>query len=422
MGFLVDEDGQASIEQVGLIALIALVFAAAAGAAAAFSPGIRERVESGFLHALCVVAGQGCDALAREPCPTLRTARTTSQGLAVGFVRLGHDRVLLIERRSDGSYVMSQIEGTKGGAAIAHGVTKGQATVGAEASLLLGRRAGRTYEAATPQEARRLVERLRGETLPAVQSVVIGAADLAGLVRADPAVTSYVLAGDGAAEALAQFGLGGVIEGGAEGRNHEELGVRIAAHRREITAYASLDARAGVFFDALSSITVPVGGAARPKGGPDTATLDNPLDLGVDGAGVVGGSVALRFGPGPTLLGAEIVGYAGDGSSQREVRARLDPTDPVIRAALDAWRKAPTSPAAIAALGRASRARASVDVRTFKTTRSEHVHGGQASIAGLALGGEFGSEGLVSELVEQRSRIAGGAWEQRTDCMPIASA
>ena len=445
MGSFRTEEGQASVEHVGLIALIAVVIASAAGGVAALSPGVRERVSSAFMQALCVVSGQGCDAFAREPCPTLRTVKTTAQGLAVAFVRLGHDRMLSIERRSDGTYVMTQTEGTKGGLAAAQGLTGSAASLGVEGSFMLGRRAGRTYEAATPQEARALVERLRRERAPGVQAVVRGAADLAGLARTEPSVSSYVLAGEGAANALAQFGLGGVVEGGIDATNQEQLGVRIAAHEREITAFASLDARARVFFDALQELTVPVGRGSRgggseapagegkaAAGGPGaaaaepgaggqperrTSVIENPLAIGLEGAAVVGGTVALRFGPGPTLLGVEVIGYAGTGATQREVRARLDPSDPVVRAALDAWRRAPGSVSALAGLGRAARDRAAVDVRTFSTTRSDHMRGAQAALAGLAVGGEFGSEGLVSALVEQRSRPVGGVWEERTDCV-----
>lgn len=446
------ESGQATIEHLGLVALVAVVLATAGGVAAAASPSIRDAVVSGFNHALCIVTGQGCDLLAREPCPTLRTVKTTSQGVAVAVVRLGHDRVLAIERRSDGTYVMSLLEGASGGAGLQHGVTRGAAALGAEASLMLGGRAGRTYAAATPEEARALVARLRRQPLPAAQSVIRGALDLAGLAGTDPSVTSYVLAGDGAVEALAKFGLGSIVEGGAGVNGDVQLGVRIAAHEEEITAYATVDARMGVFFDALNEITIPVGGRgsgsavggkgagtgagkidvskpgsrkqdtpATTSGPRDHLSIDNPLAVHFDGAAVAGGSLALRFGPGPRLIGIEIVGYAGTGSRQKELRARLDPSDPAVRAAVEAWRRSPGNPKALAALGRAAAGRAALDVRSFDTTASDHLHGAQGAVGGLALGGVFGSETAVSALTEQHSRLPGGEWEARTDCVVDAA-
>ncbi len=446
------DDGQASVEHVGLVALIAAFLVIATAVTAGASPAFRNSVRGGFEHALCVVSGQSCTSAEREPCPTLRTVKTKVQRFAVSYLRLGHDTVLAIERRSDGTYVMSLMEGTQSGVGIAAERGYGASSLSGEAMLVLGQRAGRTYEAATPQEARALVERLRRQQLPAVRSVVAGAADLAGLAKTDPSVSSYVLAGDGAVDALSRFGLGPVLVGGATYRDHGEIGVRIAAHAEEITAYVQMDARAGAFFEAMSEIAVPVGGRGAAAGGRgskaggppgvdltksprgaqdgpgparsprDSLTIKNPLAQKYEGEVISGGSLAMRFGPGPTLLGIEVVGALGTAGTRREIRARLDPADPGVRAAFEVWKADPGSATAIAGLGRAAREGAAIDVRTFKTKRTEHLHGGQAALGGHALGLGFGSQSSVEELVEQRSRPAGGEWEQRTDCVAAAAA
>lgn len=442
------DDGQASIEQMGLIAVIALVLVGAGGAVAAASPVVRNRVTSGFQHALCVVTGQECRILAPEACPMLRTVKTTGQGVAISYLRLGHDKILSIERRSDGTYGLSLLEGTASGLGIADQRGGGVLTGDVEAALMLGLRAGRTYEAATPEAARALVERLRDEQLTAVRTLVRGAGDLAGLARTDPSVTSYVLAGDAALEALGKFGLGGIVETGGKYRASRGLGVRIAAHREEITAYATMDARASAFFEVLGEVSLPLRGRRKPAppasggvdlrkppaGGPsqdprgsgegkgNTFAVKNPLAQKHEGVGVTGGSLAMTFGPGPELKGIEVVGYAGHGSERRELRARLDPRDPAVRAALEVWRRDPADASKLADLGRAAGSGAAIDERRFKTTYSEHQHGGKAVVRGHALGLTFGSESVVSELVEQRSRPVGGVWEERLDCRAEAQA
>lgn len=444
---IASDEGQATVEHVGLMALIAAILAVAMAAAAGASPAFRNSVRGAFEHALCIVTGEECGVLAREPCPTLRTVKVTSQGVAISVVRIGHDRTLVIERRSDGSYVMTLMEGSQAGAGVADGVTSGKTSLSGEASVIAGGRAGRTYEAATPEEAKALVERLRGQRLPATAAVVTGAADLAGLLQADPSVTSYVLAGDSAIEMLGRFGLGGMLGGGGKAKQRREIGVKISARDEEITAYTTLDQRAGVFFDAMSEVAAGGGrskgaspAAGAKDGGVDLSkspagrsgttgaaderarvTVKNPLVQKYEGELVGGGSIALRFGPGAKLLGIEVIGYLGTGGEQKEIRARLDPSDPDVRAAYERWREDPTSPEGLGNLGRVAADRSAVDVRTFKTKSSEHAHGGQIAVRGHALGLGFGSQGLVSELVEQRSRPAGGEWENRTDCVtPVA--
>jgi Flp pilus assembly pilin Flp len=425
------DDGQATVEHLGLVAIIALVLVSATAVVATASPSIRNRVTTQFMHALCVVTGDQCQTLAQAPCPLLRTVKTTGQSVAIGVIRLGHDQVLSIERRSDGTYVMSLLEGAQAGAGIASGLTHGAGALGAEATALLGGRAGRTFTAATPEEARALVHRLRHDYFPAAHSVIDGVADLAGLAETDPSVESYVLAGDGAIDAVGKFGLGNLVEGGVKGSLKGQVGVRIAAHEQAITVYQQLDAAAGVFFGAFTDLSVPLGGLGKTassgktgsvKAGAEASvgaslSVTNPLAQELEGGAVAGGSLALKFGPGPSLQSIEMTGYAGTGSRRKEVHVQLDPSDPRVQEALRAWRAAPTSPASFAGLGAAAVESSAVDIRAFKTSGSDHQQGVEAALGGLALGATFGSESGVSELIEQDSKPIGGVWERRLDCV-----
>jgi Flp pilus assembly pilin Flp len=436
------DDGQATVEHLGLVAIIALVLVSATAIVAAASPSIRNRVTTQFLHALCVVTGGGCQIAAEAPCPELLTVKTTAQGVTLGFIRLGHDQVLSIERRSDGTYAMSLLEGVQAGVGLSSGADDGGASLSAEAAAMLGGRAGRTFTAATPEEARALVHRLRHDYFPTVNTVVGGAADLVGLAKSDPSVESYVLAGDGAIDAVGKFGLGNLVEGGVKGRLKGQIGVRIAAHEQAVTVYQQLDGSVGAFFTAFGDLTAPLGrpgggktGGAKAGGGvsagvgggkgpgrpSSSLTVSNPLAQQLEGEVVAGGSLALKFGPGPTLQSIDVTGYAGTGSRRKEVHVTLDPSDPRIQEALRAWRSSPTSPAALAGLGSAAADRSAIDVRTFDTSSSDHTKDAELSLLGLGIGGSFGSEGNVSKLVEQQSKPVGGVWAPRLDCVTTAS-
>ncbi|MDQ8044665.1 MAG: hypothetical protein AAGC46_13430 [Solirubrobacteraceae bacterium] len=413
------EDGQASIEHLGVMAVVAIALVAAGGGVAVAAPSVLNRVTTGIQQALCTVTGEACVTLAREPCPTLRTAKTTDQGLTIASMQLGHDQVLSIERRSDGTYAISLVEGAQRGVEGEEGADLGRGTAAVEGTASVGLRAGRTYTASTPAEARALVARLRDQKSVAVRSVIAGVADLAGLERADPQVSSYVLAGTGAVSALGKFGLGELAAVGGKLSASGELGVKIAAHERQITAYARLDGAATVFFDALQNLSLPIEHTSGGRTAKGHAVAGNPIGVQRRADAVAGGSIALRYGPGPTLLEVEVVGSVGTGSRQREIHARLDPSDPAVSSALAAWRRSPTSTDSLSALGRAAAGSAAVDVRTFATTDTHDAHEHHASIGldGITFGGRYGSRTKVSELLEERSRPVGGLWEQRLDCV-----
>ncbi len=424
-----------------MVALVALVMVAAGAVSAVAAPGLFNRVTGGFQRALCVVVGQQCLALVREPCPVRRQTDRSSQGAGVQWLRIGRDKVLFIERRSDGSYLLSLVEGARAGAGIGR---RGQGGA-ADGALTLGWKGGRQYLVATPDEARALVRRLRADPVPALSTEVAAALDVTGLRDADPAVDAYVLSGDAALEAVAKAGLAGLIEGGAEFASSQELGVKIAAHRREITAYVKADAKIAVFADAFTGLTIrgrqsrpaarpaPVSSgtpdltkraaaadgppASTPRGGVEasSATPIKPLE------GAVSGSIALRFGPGPKLLGVEVVVSASSAATQRELRARLDPAEPAVAAAIAQWRRDPTDAGALRALGEAAASTAALDDRTFSLADHKRASALAALPPLRDLGVSLTDERAIGVLESQRSRPGGGLWEDRLDCrVPVA--
>jgi Flp pilus assembly pilin Flp len=426
-----DDSGQATIEHLGLVALVAIVLLAAGAIAAVAGPGLSNRVTTAMQRALCTVVGQQCPTLEQEPCPLLRTDRTLATRISVGWLRLGNDRALAIERRSDGTYEINLIEGIGAGA----GATLTRSGFEGAADALLSGRAGRTWSAPNRRAAEQLVARLRKRALPGAESLVRGAADLAGLAGAEDGVDAYVVSGRAAVSAAAQLGLGGILEGGADTAATAELGLRIAAHRKEVTAYVALDGRVGAFFDALPAASLPRSsprgrGPGRGKGSgtsrdrtPDDrgeeddelGSVLNPDKLHADVERTVGGTVALRLAPGPRVLAVDITATVGSGDARRELHARLDPHDPAVAQALRAWRRRPADAQALTALGQAAAASAAVDERRFVLESSEKDYGGAVG-AGPGLGLTVTKGLQTATLVEQRSRPVGGVWERRLDC------
>lgn len=416
-----DDSGQATIEHVGLVAVVTLVLLSAGAIAAVAAPGLANRITTATQRALCTVTGASCPTLEREPCPLLRTDRTLSTRVSIGWLRLGDDRALAIERRSDGRYVVSLVEGVGAGV----GALATRRGVEGSVDALLSGRAGRSWIASDRHAAQALVQRLRRRALPGAESLVRGAADLTGLAGAEDGVEAYVVSGRAAISAAAKLGLGSILEGGVEARGGVELGLRVASHRREATAYVAIDGRVGAFFDALPAASLPRAssrrGARRPKdesgdaAGGDAGSLLNPDKFHRDTEVVASGTVALRMAPGPRVLAVEVTAVAGVGGTRRELHARIDPSIPDVAAALRAWRSDPTSARRLAELGRVAASNAAVDERRFTVDTSEREHGGEVG-SGPGLGLKITSGLQTSTLVEQRSRPVGGVWERRLDC------
>lgn len=408
------DEGQASIEHLGLTVLIVLLLLSATAIAEAAGAGLSNRVTTAMQRALCTVGMQDCSTLTREPCPMLRTDRTTGLRVAVGWIRLGDDRAIQIERRSDGTYSVTLLEGIRGGL----GATYGAGAMTAEAALLRGADAGRTYVVRGAEAAQRLVRRLRAERLPAVTTLVHGIGDLTNLARTDPGVDAYTLASTAIAEGEIAAGYSDFFEGGLAAVARNQLGLRISTRRPRATAYVQMDGRISAFFDALPHLALSTG---RERGGRRVSPNDGETTIELPGIGpaertaIRSGTIAIELAPGPRIVAVTLTGQQGDGAGAREVHARIDPHDPAVAAALRGWRADPNNPAAIAAIGQAAAATAAVDVREFAVSEDASEYGGQTG-AGPSLGVTFGKGISSARLISQRSRPAGGVWERRLEC------
>ena len=112
--------GQASLDYVAVLALVAVVLAGAAGTVGA--PWLARSLAGAIRHGICVVSGSYCSV--REAadaglaaCPVHRRSEAERSGVTA-IVHLGRDDVLLVERRSDGTASVAFVDGWRAGAEI----------------------------------------------------------------------------------------------------------------------------------------------------------------------------------------------------------------------------------------------------------------------------------------------------------------
>lgn len=160
-----DARGQASIDYVGILAIVALLFGVAATAVGA--PWLAPRIAFAIRHGICVVSGALCTAreareAGLEPCPIHRRSDAERLG-AVAVIRLERGDSLLVERRSDGtasvSFVDSGQAGVEAGVGVALPGIAGSASAGAGVRFA----AGQTFEFDDWVKAQRFLARFARE-------------------------------------------------------------------------------------------------------------------------------------------------------------------------------------------------------------------------------------------------------------------
>jgi Flp pilus assembly pilin Flp len=387
-----DERGQASVEHAAVVALVLVVLTAAAGVAGGMDgAGIVNAVHSGVRRALCVAGGDDCAAFhVQEPCAVAREEDVRSQGLSFGIWRIGVDRSVAVERRSDGSVVVTAYDDVEGGVGTSAGLRFGigrssggdgdggvSATIGAEGRLRGGW--GRSWELRSPAEARELVRRLAAKDpvrAPDVDRVRLGAG----------------ISGSGELHGPGVDVTGSVLQGlRGEGTRDRRTG-------RTTVSLAVSRAAAG---DLAGPLGLRLGGDVELE---PSATLVTDRDLRPRELRLVG-----------TLV-------TRDGARRRDVQVRVDLTRAevgqgvagILRglASADAGR----ARSAAVALGRWAADEGWVDQREYgaaSTTEGLDVE--------LALGAGLGIRDQdthrTERLLSARTRPPGGLWEDRTDCV-----
>lgn len=157
--------GQATIEYVG--ALLLLAVALAGSAVAIGDPGIARAVVAKLRLGLCIVGMDVCtpeDAAARglEPCLLSSERREETGGVSFLNFRVGATDVWTAERRSDGTILLRAAGGSQVDATAGFGFTFIRTKVGGSASAGLSFASGRTWRVTEAQLAR-IIERTHGD-------------------------------------------------------------------------------------------------------------------------------------------------------------------------------------------------------------------------------------------------------------------
>jgi hypothetical protein len=164
------EQGQASLEYTGVLALVA---ATLVGGAAVGLGDVGRAVAGGVRTGICVVAGDVCrasdaEAAGLSPCTTLERTRGGGATVVLASLRLGGGDELTVATRSDGSVVVTETDGRTVGASAGIGVDASPLgiSLGVEGRYELIVGSGRAWELPDGASARRLLAAARDSRPP----------------------------------------------------------------------------------------------------------------------------------------------------------------------------------------------------------------------------------------------------------------
>ena len=89
--------GQATIDYVALLAVLALLLGAATAVAATGAPGVTNAVMSQLRRALCIVTGQACTSHRELPCVVASRRDAKHVAVTIVIIRIDGDRYVLRE-------------------------------------------------------------------------------------------------------------------------------------------------------------------------------------------------------------------------------------------------------------------------------------------------------------------------------------
>lgn len=382
--------GQASIEYVAVVALVALVFVAVGGFVLdgrAIAAATVAQIERG----LCIVGGRDCPEV-HPPCAISSRGTADDWHVDIAVVRIGGGKSAIVEHMSDGRILVTLADhvdvGATGG--FGAGLELGdKLAIGGEvrAAALAGLGHGATYEVADDRTAGELITTMRRErTDPGFWQ---GLQALAPRVSA-PVSRYRQLDLTGSANL-------GVLSGAVGGGAREDL----------VTGRRTFYLKGSVSLDAEGS-AASAGGAGEGK---LAVTLDrrgNPVDLMVLGAGNLHVSSDL-----PGLL-QPVAGHLPSGAARSwQVEAHLDLTRPGrARAVLGSL----THPSELV---RMVLDEGTVQANTYATGEDRVALGGHAKV-GIALGGEISHTTSSRRLVSSMEHTRDGFWVPRHDCLMAA--
>lgn len=398
------ERGQASIEWLGAVALVALVLGGiglATGGTAIGAAVVRQ-----IDHALCLVRGGVCD-LDRRPCVREANALEDGMGITVGFVRIGGSTLTLREYLSDGTVLVTVLDEYAGGVQVGGGLDVSAAAArvlaggAARISLIASLGGGRTY-AFSKDEAQNALAWLDQHGEPPQ-----------GRLVSEISETGHELG----LEASAKLRDGTSFELELRARGSEGYHVDPATGRRTHVVRREGAAQALIALpDELASASG--GGASEERLSVTTAADGTPLELSVVRTREVNRTYAL---PDVVQPIAEELSDGAEGHRRWVVEQRLDLTDPGNLAAARELLRALDGP--VPYLVRATdelRARLAdagvTEARVYDVAREDgSVSGeGSAGTVQIGAGGVYKLERAM--LTDARLKGPDGIWREAPAC------
>lgn len=391
--------GQAAVEYIAVVALVAIVFAIA-GAFTLNGRAIAAATMGQLKRGLCIVEGHDCKEV-HPPCTVSSHKRGTDLSADVLLVRLGGGSSAIIERKSDGKVAVTLADHLDAGGTTGFGASLklgDKLAMGGEirAALVASLGHGTTYEVNNELQAEALIRRLRR---PNIDPNFLTPAEKASRRRVDavlpriPApVTRYrelTLTGSGTLGPLSGELFAGGREDVASGKRtyYLKAGVSLEGKRGMVSGGPGGDGQIAITVDRHGHpIDLMLLGALQAK-----ASIDVPAQLQP-----VAGD--LRVGAGARV----------------QVEGHLDLTQPGrMSAVLDSI----TDPDRIVDMVYDE---GTLQATTYASHDTNIAVGGHVK-DGLAIGGSFSHTSESSRLLSAMEHTPEGFWVPRYDCLDAAS-
>ena len=395
--------GQASVEWLAVVALVAVIFGL--GAALAQAGYVGRRVTREMARAICLVGSGDCR---RDQEPCVVGSQTTRQGMTVHllFFRMGEDELGVVEERSDGTFAVTLEDGISGGLEASGGLKAafqvgrlGFAIGGEVTAAVMARLgSGRTWIVGSRAEVQRILEQ-EGAGQPPDATSGSGSWDSS----VDVSATGELL---GESAEVARAGI--VFD--------RQAGWRVDRRSGHRTAYVQASAMGSA---AVGGRVLGLSGDGQETYAVEYDATGRPVDLRVI---AVGSFAGLRDLP---AVAQEVAGLlatdAGQGERGYEVTGHLDLTDAVSLGAARELLNAIAGRRATAAPEQALRRR--IDEHGTVQARVLAIDADETgmSLAFTAGPGSFHADAQVQQrsqhLLAATSRGLDGQWVTRTDCV-----
>src|SRR4051812_13868066 len=354
--------GQGTVEYLAVVLLVAVVLGGGATAAAATGAGrdLATAVPHQVMRALCIVTGGDCER-DRAPCDIASSTASSAWSATVWVLSVGHGRVVVVDRRSDGKVLVTLTTMPSGGL---------RTTDGARVRIERGRRRLSLGGAVTASAIAALGH---GKTW-VLPDAATATAFVAALGRGDDVRRPDQEVRSGELDIALSASRGGVAaSAGATGTIHGTGGVRTDHVTGAKTCYLEVGGDAALDLSAaLGTVPLPASGRAAATG-QLALTVDRDgrwVDLALTASGDLSASTRLPGEVGPLAESHDLPTAAG---RRWSAEAHLDLNEPenlaAARAIVERLRTVPPSPradaAAIANLANRIGDDAVVDLRAY---------------------------------------------------------